>query len=411
MGNKISDKLAKVFDIYASKWEKMDEAFKRINEPNNYLDPKFYKSADLTREEKDKLLSVAGSEDYIFRFVHELLGPRFVKEYKSKQTIDEAKAKLNFKFLQKIPLKDTCSLRELYFCLPKSSNKPQVTQEEFRWLYVNGYFPHLYWNNGKPRFYSNMWFMIDLVIREARQETGLGVLKKFSDWKPSWWVQKNRLKLVTYMYNSWNLGSKIIDYADKKARASGLHNEEFRNFLRELQHSLWINEGKLIADEVVNNSGLVDGRFNLIKYFRDIFALLSFEAFPGKFIIDLYHNPNQRMAVMFSFDNLMRLAVYNFDYANVNTYSDESLSRKYSLLFAATDWALSMQEGVTNRKESDIVNMYRREKDDKVPCRICGSLFTPKRKIDVTCGKKECITQNKYLSKQKKRIDTPPLVN
>jgi hypothetical protein len=258
-----------------------------------------------------------------------------------------------------------------------------------------------------------MWFIMDFILKDARQELGIGALKSFKDWQPSFYILQQYLALMVYMYNSWNLGVAVMRYSDKTARDSGLRNQEFRNLEKSIREGLWRNEGRIIAQKILDESRHLRTNLDLIEYYRDMFALLSFGTFPSKFIIDMYRDTKRRQAVMFSYDEFTRLDVYHMGFGNVNTYHQHHLAEKYEHLFSCLDWALTMSEGRLSRKTIDVVNKYKDQRTDsnKIPCRICGELFAPKRKIDKTCGKKDCIAKNKNLSKMKRRLDDPPLAS
>lgn len=399
--------IKKTLQKYSNLWVEQEKVFKNIGVRNPYPSPEVIDVEKLSVNEKEILTNLAESpEDEVFKRVHEVIGSKFYPLHQEKISLQEAKNKLQIELFKEVPLKETCSLRELFFAIPTGITNPPLKPEELRWLYLNGYLPHLYWNNGKPRFDRRMWFIIDFVIRQAHEEIGLGIFKKFSDWRPRWIGLRNYIHLVIYMYNSWKIGESILDYARKEAGKTGLKGEKFRIIMLGLQKTFWVNEGKAIATELIKNSNLASNHFNLIEHFRDIFALLSFEAFPGNHLIDLYHKPSLRGAVMFSFKPYMRIRTFNMEeFLNVNTYAKEELSSSYDLLFSAVDWALSMRDQVNNRSVVDIVGKFRLNENDKkglVPCRICGELFKLVRpKMDVTCRKQECIIKNKYLSKSK----------
>lgn len=403
--------LSKVIDKYCSVWDRQNKLFISIDEENPYPKPEFIDLNLLTSSEKDSLINVKDQPDeYIFRFMYELLGKRFLKTEAKQLSLKKACDKLNFEISQEIPMKDTVDLDRFYYSIPAKIFWPKITRSELKSLYINGFLPHLYWNKGKPRFDSRMWFILDFVLREAKHENGLTLFNGLSVWKPKWYLLSNYLKLTTYMYNSWGLGISIINFTDRIAKKKAWKNEDYRLGTLGLRRKIWTNEGAVIANKIMKQSGLVRDGLSLIAYYRDIFALLSFEAFPGSILIDMFNNPSQRGAVMFSFEPKMKLATYSFDAFNINTYSADSLCGNYGLLFAATDWALSMIDKEHNRCLSDIIDRFRRkENKGEIPCRICGKLFRPKRKIDVTCGKKECIEKNKYLSKRKLPLDTPPI--
>lgn len=405
-------KVVKSLQIYASEWKKQDKIFAKIGERNPYINPKFIVEDIITSEERDLLKTYSNSPDnFVFTKVHSLFGDKLKSSNLFELNYKEAVSKLNYQYHRKIIHKDTITLDRFYYSIPSGIHKPPIKPRELAWLYRHGYLPHLYWDNGNPRFHSDMWFILDFNLREAQLEIGLGIFKRLSDWTPKWYLMRNYLDLMNYMYNSWNLGVAILDYADAKARKSGLTGKDFRTMVRNLSRDLWINEGKIIAEKVIRDSSLVR-MTDLLSYYRDNFAFFSFESFPGSALIDIYHSPTARRAVMFSFEEKMRLAVYNHGIADINTYTSEHLSEQYRHLFYASDWALSMVEGVYNRGISDILDLYRRKDGKgKIPCRICGELFKPKRKIDLTCGKMGCIKQNKYLSKKKGRLDMPPLID
>lgn len=402
----MENKIKTTIEKYTGIWQSQNLLFQNIKRPNPSPNPTFINIKQLTSEERKILSGLAEKTEYdIFRAVNELLGDKLMKNQIKITSLNDAKKTLNIDLVTKIPLKETIDLRSFYFSIPAGIVNPKITIDELKWLYLNGYVPHLYWNNGKPRFHNLMWFIVDFQIKKAREEIGLGIFKKFSDYHPNFHSIQDYLKLVIYMFNSWNIGESIINLSDKQARGTGLKNEEFRTFMHGLQTSYWLNEGKTIAMELISESKLVNKYMNLIEHYRDVFALFSFAASPGDHLIDLYHNPSSRGGVMMVYEPFMRISTYNLHTFDVNTFSSHELSEKYQLLFAATDWALSMRDGVTNRSPRDVIEKYRWNKlssDGKIPCRICGSLFVPKRKIDRTCGRSECIQKNKNLQKTKK---------
>lgn len=398
-------------DKYANCWKKQDDVFCRIGESNPYPSPQEINIDFLTADEKEKIIATNKvPEIQAFRDIYDLIKEKFKCSHSNKVLYEKAIQKLNFQLYDQIPIEKTCSLDDLYYSIPA---KLGIERKELLYLYKEGYLPHLYWNDGKPRFDNRMWFILDFNIREAKKEMGIGFINNLSQWKPKWYHTKQYLELTLYMYNSWNIGETILSYSDKKSRKSGLKDGDFRIFSRGLTHSLWCNEGRVIAEEIIKRCPLSKYPPNLIEYYRDIIALLSFDAYPVSYLIDLYHKPEQRQGVMFSYEEFARISVHNLGIGDVNTYSSENLAMKYEHLFSAIDWALSMNDGVTNRKVVDIVSRYRdrqRRHESEIPCRICGTLFKPKRpKYQVTCGKKECIQKNKQLSKRSDAWSTPPI--
>lgn len=400
-----------VLNKYSLAWKEQNKIFLKAGRENPYLNPKFIILHSLTSEEKAQLIALEDDPINIVLYkIHELL-ERFSKTNEKELSYKKAALELKYKYFNKIPIKDTIDFRTLYYSIPSGINKPPLTFEEVRRFYMKGLIPHLYWNKGRPRFDRRMWFIVDFVLREAKEEGAIAPFVSIRDWSIKWIHLSNYLKIINFMYNSWNLGECVMDYADNFSKKQGWKNEQYQQGSRVLRRKIWVNEGTVIAKKLVESSGLVGHGLNLLDYYRDVFALLSFEAFPSNTLIDMYHNKNQRLGVMFGYETKMRLRTYNFDSLNINTYAQESLSDAYRLLFSAMDWGLSMAEGVQSRRVSDVVNLYRRksDKNNKKPCRICGQLFLPKRKIDVTCGKRKCIQENKNLSKRKLPSDSPPI--
>lgn len=397
---------------YSTSWKIQEETFKSINEPNPYPSPTEIIIEELTVDEKNKIiktLKVPNSQ--AFRQISDITIKKFGQKHLDNVTLSRACSKLNYKIYKQIPKKDTCSLKEFYYSIPTKLN---ISPEELVNFYKLGYLPHISWNNGEPRFNNRMWFILDFNIREAKKELGNGFIFQLNQWKPKWYVLKQYMELTVFMYNSWNLGDAILEYCDKKARISNLKGDDFKNFRRGLIKSMWCKEGKTISLEIIKQCCLSNNLIDLTIYYRDIFALLSFESFPTSYLIDLYEKPNQRMAVMFSYQEFAKISVHNMDIGNINTYKDENLSMKYGFLFSAIEWALSMSEGVESKKVIEIISLYRLNQDrhsKKIPCKICGKLFKPKRpKYDVTCGNKNCIIDNKKLSKRKDPWSFPPLL-
>jgi len=399
-------------DRYSITWKKQEKIFKSVNEFNPYPSPEEIVIEQLTIDEKNIIIKTLKTpESQAFRQISDIAVTKFGENHFKNTTFSEAILKLKFNIFNKIPTKDTCSLDSFFFSIPA---KLGISKEELEYFYKNGYIPHLYLNNGKPRFDSRMWFILDFNIREAKNKFGIGFKNNLNLWKPNPHILKQYLDLTLFMYNSWNLGDTILKYGDKKARESGLKNEDFRIFMSGLNKSLWVNEGKIIANEVLKQCQLLQQPINLLNYYRDIFAILSFEAFPVSFLIDIYHSRKQRMAVMFSYEEFARVSVHNMGIGDINTYMDENLSMKYTLLFSAVEWAISMSEGKESQKITDIISLFRSKNDrhdGEIPCKICGELFKPKRpKYDVTCGKKFCILENKKISKRKNSWSLPPIV-
>ena len=182
-----------------------------------------------------------------------------------------------------------------------------------------------------------------------------------------------------------------------------------------LSNDIWINEGHDIAKNLIESFRSPNNIFkpiDILNWYRDIFALFSFEAFPGDYLIDIFHNFGQRVASDY-FKQYMLVSTWNYGFANVNTYKHLSFSSKYSLLFAQINWALSMNNREYNVSVSDIVKLHRHNDNDKkglIPCKICGTPFKPRKRDQKTCGKLKCINANKALTKKHNKYLQPPVI-
>jgi hypothetical protein len=403
-----------LLQIYREEWEAQNQLFIQNKLDNPFPSPDLIDVNTLTREELRRLKDVPMVDrKQIFYGIYKILGERLLIKQAYETTVSDARSFVGFKSSDSVPKQETVKLRSFYFAHPIFPGRLQLKWGELVWLYKHGYIPHLYWNDGQPLFHRNMWFITDFMIRMAREKTGLGVFNPFSDWLPDFYYLKNSLQLTVFMYYSFKLGVRIMHLADQNAKKANLKGKEFRSTSRAYSDQYWLKYGKPLAGELVSTSSLVRGGMNLIRYYRDIFALLSFEAFPSGYLVDIFSQPKQRGAVMMNFDPFTTIAVHNLGVGDINTYSYEDLSEKYSTLYSSVEWALSMSEGRLAEKLINVVGQYRRREQTNgmVPCRVCGDLFKPiRRTYDVTCGKKGCIAENKRLSKRKDSVFMPPII-
>lgn len=404
-------KIKKVLRDYRIMWNNMAALYERNNQVIPTPRPDLIQVDQLNSRDKKFIAGLNNySEQQIYIKISEYFEDRFVDKKAPSISLDEAAKRIGYISHDHIPATDTINFRRYYNSIPQCASHTSLSITEFEWLYTHGYFPHLYWNGGKPLFHSFMWFIIDFVLRKSKEEIGLGIIKSFKDYIPPYWLLSQYLKLTEFMYNSWNLGSAIMHRADEQARKLGLTGEEYRAANRAIRRTIWINEGTVLAQKLVNDHPLSQHP-SLLNYYRDTFAILSFEALPSAHIIDMYHTPSLRRAVMFHYDTFTSLSVHHLGIGNINTYSNKWLSEGYDILFASLEWALSMSRREQPLKVFDIIQKFRQEKEKKIPCRICGEAFTPTKSDIVTCGKQRCILDNKNLNKRKQRLNLTPLGN
>jgi hypothetical protein len=138
-----------------------------------------------------------------------------------------------------------------------------------------------------------------------------------------------------------------------------------------------------------------------IKSLRDTFALYAFEAFPTSYLIRF--GGTKKWRGFFLTDVERETLLSTFYPVEVNTYKNHSRESAYGLLVGFTDGALSVIENRRLFGTEHIIEKYQKnsKKEGQRPCRICGQLFKPRKKTDMTCGKKTCINENKNRSKRK----------
>jgi hypothetical protein len=405
MKDAIDTTLVSLIEPYRRFWSEQKKIYDKNDLTFPFVKPESLTLLRPTGEQIIRLKRIVGQPDrQVANTIQEIFENELSTMQEREVSRDSAMSKLCFKPVNKIPVEDCDDARRLYFSIPVLRSG-KVTWNEFVWLYQQGYIPHSYSTKDGPKFGPRTWFIVDLMIRHAREKTGLGLFNKFADWRPNSWLIRQYIDLIEYMYQSWKLGEAVLARADKEARKTGYKGKEFRDILKRITNNLWINEGKILAQEIVEKSNLVHKGINLIEYYRDQFALLSFEAYPVSHMVDIYHVPSLR-GVMMDFEHRTKISSHNMGIANVNTYNDDNLSGAYRLLVSASDWALSMSEARKSVRVWDIAQRYGNDRSaDKngIPCRVCQKMFIPTRpKMQVTCGNPACVKENRNESK---RID------
>lgn len=358
----------------------------------------------ISSEEKQELgkLDIA-SEASILGGVNQILG-HFKKIGERKVSEEEAERKL-CSIERYIPEEKTIDFHSFSITCSMYTDVPFKTKE-LAWLWRNGYIPHLYYLNNEPRFHSNMWFITDFVVREVRKKTSLGIVSGFKDFKnlPKFWRVRSWLALVHYMYYSWLIVESVLEYSDKLVRSKGLKGINFRIARENIADKLYKNEAKVLANKLIKMQDILTPQ--VIKWYRDTFAIYSFEAFPLNYLIHAIDTEGWRGWFLTEGHRQGLLSTYHYP-VEVNTYPQDSKSTAYHLLSVFTEGALAIHEGRKILGTEDIIEQFHREgrEKGKRPCKICGEHFKPKRKFEVTCGKSDCIKENKNRSKRASLID------
>lgn len=406
--------LERVLNRYEKKWNEQDVLFRRNGLENCFPRPVLLRNANFSSDERKRLLDLDKEvETQVLKRVNDIVGERLIEDITKDLDIEKARNLLGFHHVKSIPLAETQSLSEFYYSIP---SKLGISKAELIWLFENGYLPHLYWNKGKPRFDRRMWFILDFVLRKVREKIGLGIFNNFSDWRPDWRLLKRYIYLIEYMYNSWKLGECVLDCANKNARKMGWKGEEFRSGRYAIERGLWVTEGRVLAEDLISNSPFNSvGNINELAYYRDVFALLSYDIYALPHLIDFYHKPDSRAGFMFGFEFKAKVSVHNMGIGDINTYRRDDYSSAYGHLLASMDWALSMKEKRKTFSVLDIVQKYNyRRKDDteKILCPYCHTLFVPKRRTySVTCGKPSCINTHRSYLKKHPRLGISPIID
>lgn len=391
--SKVTLKVLKKFQLLANEQKKV---FDKIGEISPYVNIDNLKLDDLTSTEMEELSNIQDKPNEILSRVNEIL-TRFAPLEKTNITIEDAEKKLDVKILKAIPQEECVDLYTFYIGFDMYSEE-KISFKDFEWLYTHGFFPHLYWHNGHPLFYSNMWFIPDMVLRNIKKICKINIttnIRNYDKTLPNFHFLKNCLLISLYMYNSWYILKAILNYSDTITRKLGLKGENFRMKRKVIENSLYFNEGNILARNLLQFTQLNETQ---IICYRDTFALLAFEAFPVKYIMSFRNSKTWREWAITEVENKTLLSTLTP--IEINTYKQDSRFGGYELLSTYASVAINLNKNEDIENVHDVISKYRKKENEiEIMCTICGKYFIPSRKTQVACSK-NCSNENKNRRKK-----------
>jgi hypothetical protein len=389
------EKWEQCLEKYSVLAEKQEKVFIKLGKTVNLLSVEHVNKSKVSKDEKNTLseLLTKSSGDIIVG-VNETL-ERFKKQQEAKVEIAQAEKLIKIK--NSIPTKDLYSQKLFYITCQSNTG---ISYEEINWLYWMGYIPHTKINRrGDPLFNKDTWFSTDLVIRKAREKHGIGINKRFQPSKGTtpYWNMQQWLELGYCTYYGSAIINSVISRVDKDLDLLKLTGEDRRATGRIMSQQIYKKEGSVLATKILSNLSYLDT--TLVEYYRDTLALLAHEAFPTHQLIKSVKSQKWRQWYLLYGERATQISVSHP--IKINTYHDKHKAESYRSLAFRLDFILSLAEGRKYKNGSDIISNFQHKKDSTQPCRICAKMFNPRRKIDVTCGSKECIRENKNRSKRK----------